>query len=247
MWAISVTVVRLVVKVELLWCLVSCFLKDESCEVSEGLSCNIYFSVGQLCAPHPPGQVLSPRGPEATVQQPGRPRGTSSSSTAAPSTPTPDTRLAQKSRTRCTGSCSRACVLSQQVVVLCDLARRWGESSIADKLVFVFLSLSRQKLIIPNGSCPVILNTYFCQKVVAKEDSKTTHEVHSWDTPLPRRSIILAQMFRFKSLTNNSPENQVNYHWLRGFLLCSNTAFKGFGIYRGDYLWSFPNIQQLYM
>ncbi|XP_061027831.1 DNA repair-scaffolding protein isoform X3 [Eubalaena glacialis] len=66
-----------------------------------------------------------------------------------------------------------------------------------------------QKLIIPNGSCPVILNTYFCQKVVAKEDSKTAHEVHSWDTPLPRRSIILAQMFRFKSLTNNSPENQV--------------------------------------
>ncbi|XP_059972472.1 DNA repair-scaffolding protein isoform X2 [Mesoplodon densirostris] len=66
-----------------------------------------------------------------------------------------------------------------------------------------------QKLIIPNGSCPVILNTYFCQKVVAKEDSKTTREMHSWDTPLPRRSIILAQMFRFKSLTNNSPENQV--------------------------------------
>ncbi|XP_022412614.1 DNA repair-scaffolding protein isoform X5 [Delphinapterus leucas] len=66
-----------------------------------------------------------------------------------------------------------------------------------------------QKLIIPNGSCPVILNTYFCQKVVAKEDSKTTHEVHSWDTPLPRRSIILAQMFRLQSLTNNSPENQV--------------------------------------
>ncbi|XP_029078896.1 DNA repair-scaffolding protein isoform X2 [Monodon monoceros] len=66
-----------------------------------------------------------------------------------------------------------------------------------------------QKLIIPNGSCPVILNTYFCQKVVAKEDSKTTHQVHSWDTPLPRRSIILAQMFRLQSLTNNSPENQV--------------------------------------
>ncbi|XP_054947008.1 DNA repair-scaffolding protein isoform X2 [Physeter macrocephalus] len=66
-----------------------------------------------------------------------------------------------------------------------------------------------QKLIIPDGSCPVILNTYFCQKVVAKEDSETTHEVHSRDTPLPRRSIILAQMFRFKSLTNNSPENQV--------------------------------------
>ncbi|XP_062936055.1 DNA repair-scaffolding protein isoform X2 [Cynocephalus volans] len=66
-----------------------------------------------------------------------------------------------------------------------------------------------QKLIIPNGSCPVILNTYFCQKVVAKEDSETTCEVHSWDTSLPRRSITLAQMFRIKGLTNNSPESQV--------------------------------------
>ncbi|XP_039078854.1 DNA repair-scaffolding protein isoform X1 [Hyaena hyaena] len=66
-----------------------------------------------------------------------------------------------------------------------------------------------QKLIIPNGSCPVILNTYFCQKIVAKEDSKIIHAVHSWDTPLPRRSITLAQMFIFKSLTIKSPEKQV--------------------------------------
>ncbi|XP_045705378.1 DNA repair-scaffolding protein isoform X2 [Phyllostomus hastatus] len=66
-----------------------------------------------------------------------------------------------------------------------------------------------QKLIIPSGSCPVILNTYFCQKIVAKEDLKTTHEVHGWNTPLPRRNITLAQMFRFNHLTNNSPESQV--------------------------------------
>ncbi|KAM5313576.1 DNA repair-scaffolding protein isoform 2-T2 [Glossophaga mutica] len=66
-----------------------------------------------------------------------------------------------------------------------------------------------QKLIIPSGSCPVILNTYFCQKIVAKEDSRTTHEVHSWNTPPPRRNITLAQMFRFNCLTNNSPESQV--------------------------------------
>ncbi|XP_036891279.1 DNA repair-scaffolding protein isoform X2 [Sturnira hondurensis] len=66
-----------------------------------------------------------------------------------------------------------------------------------------------QKLLIPNGSCPVILSTYFCQKIVAKEDSRTTHEVHSWKTPLPRRNITLAQMFRFNCLTNNSPESQV--------------------------------------
>ncbi|XP_026372290.2 DNA repair-scaffolding protein isoform X3 [Ursus arctos] len=66
-----------------------------------------------------------------------------------------------------------------------------------------------QKLIIPNGSCPVILNTYFCQKVVAKEDSKRIHEMRCWDTSLPRRSISLAQIFRLKNLTNKSPESQV--------------------------------------
>ncbi|XP_072669901.1 DNA repair-scaffolding protein isoform X7 [Canis lupus baileyi] len=66
-----------------------------------------------------------------------------------------------------------------------------------------------QKLIIPNGSCPVILNTYFCQKVVAKENSKLIHEVYCWNTPLPRRSITLAQIFKFRNLTNKSPESQV--------------------------------------
>ncbi|XP_027452229.1 DNA repair-scaffolding protein isoform X2 [Zalophus californianus] len=65
-----------------------------------------------------------------------------------------------------------------------------------------------QKLIVPNGSCPVILNTYFCEKVVAKEDSKIIHEAHCWDTLLPR-SITLAQMFRFRNLTYKSPESQV--------------------------------------
>ncbi|XP_023573449.1 DNA repair-scaffolding protein [Octodon degus] len=66
-----------------------------------------------------------------------------------------------------------------------------------------------QKLIIPNGSCPVILNTYFCQKYVAKEDPETTQEVYRQDIHLPRRNITLAQMFRFKDITDNSPEIQV--------------------------------------
>ncbi|XP_047579624.1 DNA repair-scaffolding protein isoform X5 [Lutra lutra] len=70
-----------------------------------------------------------------------------------------------------------------------------------------------QMLIAPSGSCPVILNTYFCQKVVAKEDSKIIHEVHCWDTALPR-SITLAQRFRFRNLTNTSPESQVMYSGL---------------------------------
>ncbi|XP_054548253.1 DNA repair-scaffolding protein isoform X2 [Talpa occidentalis] len=66
-----------------------------------------------------------------------------------------------------------------------------------------------QKLIIPNESYPVILNTYFCKKVVAKEHSKTTHEMRCWGAPLQRRNITLAQMFRFKSLMNDSLESQV--------------------------------------
>ncbi|XP_065759462.1 DNA repair-scaffolding protein isoform X3 [Muntiacus reevesi] len=66
-----------------------------------------------------------------------------------------------------------------------------------------------QKLIIPGGSCPVILNTYFCQKVVAKEDSEASRDGHECDTPCPRRSSTLAQVFRFKSLTDSSRENKI--------------------------------------
>ena len=91
-----------------------------------------------------------------------------------------------------------------------DLARKREESSIANKFLFAFLSLSRQKLIIPGGSCPVILNTYFCQKVVAKEDSEASRDGHEYYTPCPRRSSTLAQMFQFKSLTDSSPESKVN-------------------------------------
>ncbi|KAM9230296.1 LOW QUALITY PROTEIN: DNA repair-scaffolding protein-like [Dugong dugon] len=63
-----------------------------------------------------------------------------------------------------------------------------------------------QKLTIPDESCPVVLNTYFCRKSIAKEDSETMAVVHCRDSPLPRRSITLAQMFRLKGLT---PEIQV--------------------------------------
>uniref|UniRef100_A0A8C2QVE8 DUF4503 domain-containing protein n=1 Tax=Capra hircus TaxID=9925 RepID=A0A8C2QVE8_CAPHI len=66
-----------------------------------------------------------------------------------------------------------------------------------------------QKLIIPGGSCPVILNTYFCQKVVAKEESEASRDGHKCDMPCPRRSSTLAQVFQFKSLTDSSPESKV--------------------------------------
>lgn len=65
-----------------------------------------------------------------------------------------------------------------------------------------------QKLIIPKEKYPIILNTYFCKKFVTKEYSET-QEVCCWDRPLPRRTISLTRMFRFKSLTDNSSENQV--------------------------------------
>ncbi|XP_045147460.1 DNA repair-scaffolding protein [Echinops telfairi] len=68
-----------------------------------------------------------------------------------------------------------------------------------------------QKLVIPDGSCPVILNTYFCQKVLAKEDSETTGMLQRQDSSLLRRSTSLARMFRLKDLT---PEVQLSYSYL---------------------------------
>ncbi|ERE75832.1 hypothetical protein H671_4g12329, partial [Cricetulus griseus] len=63
-----------------------------------------------------------------------------------------------------------------------------------------------QKLLIPNGSCSIILNTYFCQKAVAKE---IVHEEYCQDTPLPRRNISLAQMFRIEDITSSSSRSQI--------------------------------------
>lgn len=69
-----------------------------------------------------------------------------------------------------------------------------------------------QKLLIPNGSFSIILNTYFCQKAIAKE---TVHEdLYSQDTSLPRRNITLAQRFRIKGITNSSSSSQTGYDTL---------------------------------
>lgn len=81
---------------------------------------------------------------------------------------------------------------------------------------FLFLFFFRQKLLIPNGSCSIILNTYFCQKAVAKE---IVHEEYCQDTPLPRRNISLAQMFRIEDITSSSSRSQVNSHWHMVFIL----------------------------
>lgn len=66
-----------------------------------------------------------------------------------------------------------------------------------------------QKLLIPNGSCSIILNTYFCQKAIAKETVR--EDLYSPDISLSRRNITLAQTFRIKDITDNSSINQTTY------------------------------------
>ncbi|XP_076798617.1 DNA repair-scaffolding protein isoform X2 [Arvicanthis niloticus] len=66
-----------------------------------------------------------------------------------------------------------------------------------------------QKLLIPNGSCSIILNTYFCQKAIANET--VPEDLYSQDTSLSRRNITLAQMFKIKDITNNSSSSQTVY------------------------------------
>ncbi|KAH0508562.1 DNA repair-scaffolding protein [Microtus ochrogaster] len=74
-----------------------------------------------------------------------------------------------------------------------------------------------QKLLIPNGSCPIILNTYFCQKAVARE---AVPEKYCQDASLPRRDITLARMFRIEEITCSSSRNQI---------ACSDLATTGTG------------------
>ena len=66
-----------------------------------------------------------------------------------------------------------------------------------------------QKLLIPNGSCSIILNTYFCQKAIAKETVR--EDLYSPDISLSRRNITVAQTFRIKDITDNSSINQTTY------------------------------------
>ncbi|XP_074063058.1 DNA repair-scaffolding protein isoform X2 [Macrotis lagotis] len=60
------------------------------------------------------------------------------------------------------------------------------------------------KLLLHDKSVPIILNTYFCQKVVVKEDSEKPDKMHCLGILPTRRKIIsLAQIFRFKSQIND--------------------------------------------
>lgn len=76
---------------------------------------------------------------------------------------------------------------------------------------------SRQKLILKNADVPVILNTYFSQKVLS-EHSGTGETTHRLTKMLIRKNIIsLAQTFRLDDLDDElhqeSSDNQVRPIW----------------------------------
>ncbi|KAM9100106.1 DNA repair-scaffolding protein isoform 2-T2 [Sarcophilus harrisii] len=60
------------------------------------------------------------------------------------------------------------------------------------------------KLLLHDKSTPIIMNTYFCQKVFVKEDSEKPDKMHCLGMlPIKRKTISLAQVFRFKSQIND--------------------------------------------
>ncbi|NXH19520.1 SPIDR protein, partial [Bucco capensis] len=71
-----------------------------------------------------------------------------------------------------------------------------------------------QKLLLKNADVPVIMNTYFSQKVLLRGDSEAREKTYSLTKMLIRKNIVsLAQTFRLddlgEELPQESPQNQV--------------------------------------
>lgn len=80
-----------------------------------------------------------------------------------------------------------------------------------DATLIVF---SRQKLLLQNSDVPVIMNTYFSQKVLLSEHSEARERTYGLTKMLIRKNIIsLAQTFRLDDLDDKlhqeSSDNQV--------------------------------------
>lgn len=76
------------------------------------------------------------------------------------------------------------------------------------------LFISRQKLLLKNADVPVIMNTYFSQKVLLSEHSETREKTYGLTKMLIRKHIVsLAQTFRLDDpddeLHQESSDNQV--------------------------------------
>ncbi|XP_078009556.1 DNA repair-scaffolding protein isoform X5 [Phascolarctos cinereus] len=76
------------------------------------------------------------------------------------------------------------------------------------------------KLLLHDKSIPIIMNTYFCQKVVIKEDSDKLDKMHCLGVLPTRRKIIsLAQMFRFKSQIHDIAQESEGHQ-----IMCTNVT-----------------------
>ncbi|XP_072460649.1 DNA repair-scaffolding protein isoform X1 [Notamacropus eugenii] len=76
------------------------------------------------------------------------------------------------------------------------------------------------KLLLHDKSVPIIMNTYFCQKVVTKEDSEKPDKMHHLGILPTRRKIIsLAQMFRLKSQINDIAQESEGHQ-----VMCTNVT-----------------------
>lgn len=85
-------------------------------------------------------------------------------------------------------------------------------------LMTLKLFFSRQKLLLKNTDVPVIMNTYFSQKVLLSEHSETREKTYSLTKMLIKKNIIsLAQTFRLDDLDDGifkeSSDNQVRSIW----------------------------------
>ncbi|XP_036614234.1 DNA repair-scaffolding protein [Trichosurus vulpecula] len=76
------------------------------------------------------------------------------------------------------------------------------------------------KLLLHDKSVPIIMNTYFCQKVVVKEDSEKSDKMQYLGILPTRRKIIsLAQMFRFQSQINDIAQKSEGHQ-----VMCTNVT-----------------------
>lgn len=77
---------------------------------------------------------------------------------------------------------------------------------------------SRQKLILRNADVPVIMNTYFSEKVLPSEHSETRKKTYGLTKMLIKKNIIsLAETFRLDDddgLHQQTSDNQVRFIWV---------------------------------
>jgi len=76
-----------------------------------------------------------------------------------------------------------------------------------------YVIFSRQKLLLKNADIPVIMNTYFSQKVLLSEHLETSKTQGPTKMLIRKNIISLAQTFKLDDLDNKqpqeSPDNQV--------------------------------------